>query len=337
MSLLLRTIAALLALVSSSAFSQNTSVTSLPRTEYGHPNFQGYWQNLHQTPLERPVELGEKQSYTGQEVSVLIEQANAKLDMKYEALDPERGAPQEGMVTQQADDNYDDVKIDVAVVNGEYRTSFLVDPPDGRIPYIEYPPPPGLEFLFTLMASGRMYDGPEAAWPTERCLIAGPLLSMMFQRGLSPFAQIVQTKDYLMILGEYPYDARIIRIDGEHLAQGFPKWMGDSIAHWEDDTLVIHTEKIRPEQSFDPLYSTERTEIVERLTLAEDNTILYEFTVTDPDLYRQPFTAQIPFIRMPSGQVLYEYACHEGNYSFASTLRGARVAERQNELEQGAN
>ena len=113
--------------------------------------------------------------------------------------------------------------------------------------------------------------------------------------------------------------------------------MGDSIAHWDGDTLVIHTEKIRGEQSFPPILSSERTEIVERLSLAKDNIILYEYTVTDSALYTQPFTAQIPFVRMPAGQALYEYACHEGNYSFAGTLRGARVEERQNELGQRAD
>jgi hypothetical protein len=298
---------------------------------------QGYWQNLHQTPLERPVELGEKRSYSDEEVFALMEQANSTLDKKNAALDPKRGAPLEGIVTNQADDDYDELPIDVAFVSGEYRTSLVVDPSDGQIPYVVWPTPPGREFFFTLRESAKRFDGPEAAWPTERCLIAGPQLSMMYQRGLSPYAQIVQTKDYLMVLGEYPYDARIIRIDGNHSTQGFPKWMGDSIAHWEEDTLVIHTEKIRREQSFPPILSTERTEIVEKMSLAEDNTLVYEYTVTDSSLYKQPFTAQIPFTRMPSGQVLYEYACHEGNYSFEGTLRGARIEDLSNESNQSAN
>jgi len=323
---------ALLVLASSSVFSQANSVTPLSRTEHGYPDFQGNWQNLHQTPLERPVELGEKQAYSEEEAFALIEQARLNLLEKGADLDPGRGAPQEGRVTNQADDDFDELPIDMGVVNGEYRTSLIIDPPDGRIPYVEWPLPPGLEFFFTLRGTPQLLDGPEAAWAAERCLIAGPQLSMMYQRGLSPYTQIVQTKDYLMILGEYPYDARIIRIGGDHSDPGFPKWMGDSIANWDGDTLVIHTEKFRDEQSFPPILSSESTEVVERLSLMGGDIILYEYTVTDPDLYNQPFTAQVPFTRMASGQTLYEYACHEGNYSFAGSLTGARVEEVRSEF-----
>ncbi len=332
-----RMFCALCALVSSSVLAQSASISSPPRTEYGYPDFQGFWQNLHQTPLERPVELGGRRAYTDKEAAGLIQHANTGLIEKNAALDPGRGAPQEGRVTNKADDDYDEFPIDIAIVNGEFRTSLIVDPPDGQIPYLEWPLRPGLEFFFSLRATGQRFDGPEAAFAAERCLTAGPQLSMLYQRGLSPYTQIVQTEDYLMILGEYPYDARIIRIDGGHPEQGFPKWMGDSIAHWEGETLVIHTEKFRREQSFPPILSSEQTEIVERLSLAEDNVILYEYTVTDPGLYRQPFTAQIPFTRMPSGQVLYEYACHEGNFSFVGSLTGARVEDIQNELKQDTN
>ena len=109
------------------------------------------------------------------------------------------------------------------------------------------------------------------------------------------------------------------------------------MGHWENQTLVIHTDKIRREQSFPPIFSTVKTQITERLSLGENGTLVYEYTVTDPELYLQSFTAQIPFTRMHNGQVIYEYACHEGNYSFVGSLAGARWEDAQSELNSDAN
>ncbi|MDD9888821.1 MAG: hypothetical protein OXU30_00590 [Gammaproteobacteria bacterium] len=307
-----------------------TSVVSgqdIRRTEHGFPDFQGYWNNLHQTPLQRPVHLGNKQTYSAEEALQLVELEQQAMEERVSPLDPDRAPPEVGSrITNQADDDFDEFPIGIARVNGEYRTSLVIDPPDGRIPLKEESERD--DFFTMLVASGRYLDGPEFGWAAERCLIAGPQLSMMFQRGLSPYAQIVQTEDYLMILGEYPYDARIIRINGSHPEFTYPKWMGDSIAHWEDDTLVIHTNKFRDEHSYPPILSSESFEVEERLSLTPAGEILYRYTVTDPALYTQPFTAEIPFTRMEAGRVLYEYACHEGNYSWEGSLRGARVQER---------
>ena len=257
----------------------------------------------------------------------MVNQALLELNERASRLDPDRAPPEAGSrVTNQADDDFDEFPIGIARVNGEYRTSLIIDPPNGRIPLKEASERD--DFFTNLNRSGRYLDGPEFGWAAERCLIAGPQLSMMFQRGLSPYTHIVQTEDYLMILGEYPYDARIIRINSEHPEHGFPKWMGDSIGYWEADTLVIHTNNFRDEHSYPPILSTETFEVEERLSLTSEGNILYKYTVTDPQLYTQPFTAEIPFTRMEQGRVLYEYACHEGNYSWGNSLRGARMQER---------
>ncbi|NKB33655.1 MAG: hypothetical protein GKR91_11210 [Pseudomonadales bacterium] len=307
--------------------SNSSSAQQNPRTASGHPDFQGYWNNLHQTPLQRPTSLGNKRAYSEVEALALVDRAQQDLDDRASPLDPDRSAPDVGSrVTNQADDDFDEFPIGIARVNGEYRTSLVIDPPNGRIPIKEQSE--RTDFFTTLTASGRYLDGPEFGWAAERCLIAGPQLSMMFQRGLSPYAQIVQTEDYLMILGEYPYDARIIRINGNHPQRSFPKWMGDSIARWEGDTLVIHTNNFRDEHSYPPILSTASFEVEERLSLSEDGILLYQYTVTDPALYTQAFTAEVPFTRMERGRVLYEYACHEGNYSWGNSLRGARIEER---------
>lgn len=329
-------------------FAQSNDSTSIPRTEFGFPDFQGNWQHLTQTPLRRPVELGNRQAYSEEEVRTMLVEIQENLDKRNAPLNPNRGAPTEGVVTNQADDNFDEFPTSIAYINGEYRTSLIIDPPDGQLPLreeivgsrawsalrqrpgqYEEPgyQPSGDEFWSSLWQTETLFDGPEAAWAAERCLIVGPQLSMMYPRGLSPYNQIVQTKDYLVILGEYPYDARIIRIDGTHREPQFPRWMGDSVAHWEDDTLVINTRGFRSEQSFPPILSSQELEIEERLTLIDGDGLLYRYTVEDPVVYTRPVIAEVPFTRMAEGQVLYEYACHEGNYSFVNTLRGARIEE----------
>jgi len=108
--------------------------------------------------------------------------------------------------------------------------------------------------------------------------------------------------------------------------------MGDSIGHWEDDTLVVHTNNFRYEQSFPPILSSASFEVVERFSITEDDEILYNYTLIDPNIYTQEVIVEVPFTRMAPGEVLYEYACHEGNYSFINTLRGARMEELQAEL-----
>jgi hypothetical protein len=327
---LTKKIPSLLFLLSILLCYSKTFAQEIPRTQDGRPDFQGNWNNLHQTPLQRPASLGDKQSYTAEEADALVNQAEQGITERASPLNPDRLPPVAGSrVTNQADDDFDEFPIGIARINGEYRTSLVIDPQNGRIPLREESK--RQDFFSTLLASGRYLDGPEFGWAAERCLIAGPQLSLMFQRGLSPYAQIVQTRNYLMILGEYPYDARIIRIDSEHPVNGFPKWMGDSIAHWEGDTLVIHTNKFRAEHSYPPILSTDLFEVEERLSLTANDKILYQYTVTDPNLYTQAFTAEVPFTRMEAGRVLYEYACHEGNYSWANSLRGARMEEGNTE------
>ena len=294
----------------------------VPRTEYGFPDLQGYWSNLHQTPIERPEELGNKRAYSEEEALALVQSAMEVAEARNQALDPSRRPPSPGTaVTNQADDDFDEALIDIARINGEFRTSLIIDPANGRIPRRDDPSP---TLQDRWRAAGlRPFDGPEFAGSGARCIIAGPKLSLLAQRGLSPYAQIVQTKDYFIILGEYPYVPRIIRLNAEHPINGHAKWMGDSVGYWKDDTLVVHTNKFHPQQGGFPRGS-DQLEITERFTATEPNVILYSYTVSDPLTYTKPFTAEIPLRRMPAGQVLYEYACHEGNYSFGGMLTGAR-------------
>lgn len=136
--------------------------------------------------------------------------------------------------------------------------------------------------------------------------------------------QIVQSPGYVMILVEMVHDARIIRIDSEPLPEILQPWLGDSIGRWEGDTLVVETTNFNPKQQF--RNSTPAMQVTERFTRVAANRINYSFTVNDPDTFVQPFTAEIPMNL--TNDKLYEYACHEGNYSLPGVLAGARLDER---------
>ena len=138
--------------------------------------------------------------------------------------------------------------------------------------------------------------------------------------------QIVQTADYVMILVEMVHDARIIPIDAEH-HDDYAKWMGDSVAHWEGDSLVIETVGLHPYQS--RWSFTENVKVTERFDLLNGNKIRYHFTVDDPEVYSRPWSGEVAMNRRPEGDRMFEYACHEGNYAFPGILGGARRLEQQ--------
>ena len=178
------------------------------------------------------------------------------------------------------------------------------------------------------------YDGPEQRPLGERCMVGfgssggPPMLPVLYNNNL----QLVQNEDYVMIVVEMNHDARIIRLDSEHLGDEFSPWLGDSVGHWDGDTLVVETVNFHPQQSFrfaikHVLYMPPTAKVTERFTRTGPDEILYEFTVEDDSAYTQPWTAQIPF-RTAEGS-LYEYACHEGNYALPGILAGARREERE--------
>jgi hypothetical protein len=307
-----------------------------PQTEYGYPDLQGNWTNPWLTPLQRPVHLGNQQGYSADEVAALREEALERDSLRQAPLDPNRKAPPVGEIqNQQADGNFEIMPLEVARVNGEYRTSLIVDPPNGRMPLIENAAD---IYRHWLNAGYGPFDGPEMRGPLERCLSPGgplPLLIGSFggPEGGNPAGdnpvrnvRIVQTKDHVMIMSEYFSLARVIPLGDAHRRGQGSRWMGDSIAHYEGDSLVIHTNQFRPEQSTGFLRHSAALEVSETYRRTGENEILFRYTVTDPQIYRQTFTAEIPLRRLPEDQKLYEYACHEGNYSMPSILRGARIA-----------
>ncbi len=317
--------AALLSVYGPAQAAENSTAWEIPRTEYGHPNLQGYWTNTTLTPIERPVELGDKKAYTEAEALELENAARAFEQQKAEPLDADRAPPPVGgSIGQEADINFSDVFTNVLKVRGEYRTSMIVDPANGRFPFREDGRQQDIYAKWTAQGLGPS-DGPEARTPGDRCLSRGipPMTVTPYNNNY----QIVQNKDYFMLMGEMVHDARIIRLNKEHLPGDGKNWLGDSVGRWEGDTLVVHTKNLRPELSHFRLISTDQLELTERFEIVSENEILYTVTVTDPAVYTQPFTEEITLMRKAPADLIYEYSCHEGNYGLEGILAGARRQE----------
>ncbi len=314
--------------VLSPPIAKNNTDWNMPRTEHGHPDFQGTWRFGSRTPLQRPANLGLKQTYTEEEALELerkMEQRNLQLDM---ALDPNRSAPEQGgRIGQEADDAFlaHFSKPELVKVNGEYRTSIIVDPANGRLPIRH-----GFnDFTAKQRAAGLVdTDGPEGQPLSGRCLMFGAAIPSLVPIMMNPNLRIVQNRNYVMIMTEMINDARIIRLDDAHFEHGIRNWMGDPVGTWEGDTLVVHSKNFRPDQSFTrSIAISEDFEVIERYTLIGNNEIHYSFTVMDDKAYTQPFTGERILSRNAPEERIYEFACHEGNYSLAGILAGARRLE----------
>ncbi len=302
-----------------------------PRTANGKPDLQGVWTNKTLTPLTRSREFTEIQALSSEQVQRLESGHQDYLDAEFADSDPDRKA---GVGAQAGDDGntddgynefWKDLGTQIQRVDGEFRSSIIVDPPNGQIPYAG---DPRTRFRRDPNAPGPN-DGPEGRPLAERCLLAfgshsgPPMLPVMYNNNY----QFVQTDDYVMILAEMAHDARIIRLDDSPHQSGMKKWMGDSVGRWEGDTLVVETRGFNPQQSFRG--ASENLQVIERFSRVSDSEILYSFTVEDSTVFSQAFTGELMFNSRPARESMYEYACHEGNYALAGILAGARELERQ--------
>ena len=316
------------------AFPQSESPYLAPVTEFGHPNLQGVWTDQSMTPLERPNSLGLKSTYTSQEISDLEQARRASMERAQEPLSADRSPPPiGGTITQQSDVNFNGLVTKFVPVLGEYLTSRIVQPKDGRLPYLNENP----QDIFARRANSGFtrFDGPENRPANERCLGVPGQLPLIVQLPLDgPWRniQIVQNKNYVMIYGEYHTSPRIVRLNSQHFKPAFAKFFGDSVGFWEDGTLVVHTTSFRPDQSNRRLRSSERLKVIERYTPVSDSEIVLEFEITDPQIYSETIKSRLTLQRMASGQRLYESGCHEGNYSLPSILAGARRQEVEGRL-----
>jgi hypothetical protein len=297
--------------------SSSTKAWTSTRTPDGQPDLQGIWTNATLTPFERPAELAGKATLTEQETAALENRASEnRVDRP-----PKEGDP----------GNYNQAFFDGGTTWLSTRqSSLVVDPPNGRVPV-----KPAAE-------TQRDYDQSHVAdsythhttW--ERCITRG-VPAGMFPAGYNNAYQIFQTPGYVVIFSEMIHEVRAIPLDGRpHLPDSIRQWNGDSVGHWEGDTLVVDTTNYNGKGMIATsaatarirgIHQSEALHVVERFKRADANTISYEVTIDDPNMYSAPWKVSMPLTRNSSYQI-YEYACHEGNYAMEDILRAGRAKEK---------
>jgi hypothetical protein len=326
------------------ACAQQRGTWVMPRTADGRPDLQGNWTNATLTPIERPQ--GRARVLTPEEVADGEGQRLALIESLSQPSDPDRPPPPVGgILTGNArfdaasggTGGYNFFYIDagdaVAVFNGEPRSSLITRPENGRVPSITPEARQRLADARGERARFDEYDNPENRPFGERCILsfgsnAGPpmLPNYFYNNNYT----IVQTPSHVLIMTEMVHDARIIRMgDGPRLPAHIRPYMGDSWGRWEGDTLVVETTNIHPAQAATFYGASQNLRVVERFTRADATTLNYEFTIHDPDTFTEPWGGEVPFRRLD--ELIYEYACHEANYSLSNVLSGARAQERAGE------
>jgi hypothetical protein len=284
----------------------------------GHPDLQGTWSFSTLTALERPAEFAGKEFLTDAEA-----RAFAKLTIERSNRDNRDTSNRDADVGGAYNEFWWDRGTTVAMVRGKYRTSLIVDPPDGRVPALTAQ----AQERATARATERRAhpaDDPEDRSLGERCLMfnAGP---PMLPGPYNNFMQVIQTRDHLVIYNEMIHDARVIPLDGRpHAPAQVRLWLGDSRGRWDGGTLVVDTTNFTDKTNVRG--SSASLHLVERFTRADANTLLYEFTVDDPSSFVKPWSAALPMRNTP--EQVFEYACHEGNHALQGILRGARFEEK---------
>ena len=310
-----------------------------PRNAFGQPDLSGNWSNASRTPETRDPALGNRLVYTPAEVKAIESAADREVEEGNENVDPNLPAPKEGGEIKPGTNpiyaaagggvgGYDRGWLDpgsaVMKVNGEARTS-LITTPNGQVPPRKAGAPaapnPYAEFR-------QSFDSYETRSLGERCIMgfgrnAGP---PMFANGFyNNNYQFLQTPDTVAIVVEMVHDTRVIRLNSTHRTDGVRPWMGDSIGHWEGDTLVVETTNIPRRQAYRG--SWEHLTVIEKFTRVGKNRLYYQFTLDDPTLWEKPWGGEYEFT--PLKGAIYEYACHEGNYALAGILGGARYEEAE--------
>ena len=318
---------------------QGAGQENYPRTTSGRPDFNGHYDISTLTPFERPASFGNRQALNEEEVEELREREMGIRARDAESSDPDREAPEEGGNIGSYNDFWFDRGNDGFVIDGEYRTSILTYPEDGRMPSrtaegqrkadaapkFAWPERDGAWWLET---GDQPYDGPENQTLAVRCIYHQPATIPITPRVYNNLKTIVQTDEYLMLYIEWMHWARIIRIDDDHQLETLATFDGDSIGRWEGDTLVVETTNF-----MDQPHQPAQRRVVERFSPDPDGGLIYGFSVEDAD-YSDSYSGEMVWPK--SDQIPYEYACHEGNYAMSATLMGARVREAEHRAANGS-
>ncbi|HEX3888617.1 MAG TPA: hypothetical protein VHW05_14065 [Phenylobacterium sp.] len=290
-----------------------------PRTAYGQPDLQGLWTSLSATNLERAPNTPLTFATRAQENA--FEAAAAAASARGEAAGLGQGVSEWHQAWP------------MARLDGKLRTSWIVSPADGRLPWR----PEALRRYRALMeaAGNGAAANPEDRPPTDRCLLGSFASNTppMINPAVAAGKQIVQTRTEVAILSEMNHDLRIVRLgDSRHPARHPPAnvrlWMGDSIGHWEGETLVVETANFHPQEAFrGPVYMiSPDARVTERFTRTGPHEIRYAFEIDDPATFTEVWKGEMPL--KPDKGPIYEFACHEGNYSMPLMLQVARAAEK---------
>ena len=307
------------------AQSRTAKTWSVPRTPDGRPDLQGVWANNNMTPLERPAHFAGRATMTDAELADVKKRARELMDggdaffadelitailegkTKFTSADTQTG-------------NYDQTWLSERIFDN--RTSLIIDPPDGRIP----PAAPGAAERARGVAAARQGRGPadrvQDLSLSTRCIHAG---TPNIRAGYQSYFEITQGPHVVALRTEMIHDARVFPIDaGPHISRAIRQYHGDSRAHWEGDTLVVDTTNFSPNANFRG--AADHLHVVEKFRRVADDTIEYYITVDDPTVWSRPWTMMIPLKK--TGEQMFEFACHEGNYGLRGILSGARAQER---------
>jgi hypothetical protein len=291
---------------------------TVPRTSDGRPDLQGVWNFATATPLERPNELAGKAFLSSEEVAAFeTKTVNSR------STDRRDGGAQADIGRA-----YNDFWVDWGTrVVATKRTSLVIDPPDGKIPPLTSQA--AARSAARVEANRRPVEGPEQLNLSTRCILgfnAGP---PMVTGPYNNNVQLFQTSDVFVILNEMNHNARVVPLNGRpHIPPAIRLWSGDSRGRWEGNTLVVDSTNFGPmgEINFRG-FNSEKMQLTERFTRVDEDTLLYEFTVTDPMTWTTPWTVSLPMTK--SQDLIYEYACHEGNYGMFGILSGSRADEKR--------
>ncbi len=308
------------ALLAAIGMAQAAEDFQIPRTEWGHPDIQGVWNFSSFTPMTRPRQFGDREYMTAEEAAAVA----AMTEASFEALNDDGVG------------GYNTFWVESAGRGDNLRTSLITYPANGQLP----PMVEGTKVQFGGLGpdfngqrpvltpvGGIGKDGPEDRGLSERCIIGfnsgPPFTPSMYNNNV----QIIQNKDHVVIITEMVHDARIVPLDGRpHINDEIRLWTGDSRGYWEGDTLVVESRNFTNlTQSFSAFGSSENKILTERFTRIDPYTVDYEFTVNDPGTFKDKLIARVPMAKVDG--LMYEYACHEGNYGMVNILRGERMAE----------
>ncbi len=325
----LRHVATLVSFVGFALLGVPTADAQTPKTAWGHPDLQGTYTNKTTTPLERPEALADREFLTEEEV---VTREQAALDRNAELLQAAARRTQVGGNVGA----YNNFWLDGGT-RPTGRTSLIFDPPNGRLPALT----PEAERIRTAARAARAEaDTWEDLELNDRCLIwqAGP---PMLPSAYNNNFMVLQTPDHVVIQVEMIHDTRVIPLDGrDHIPSDIRQWNGDMRGRWDGDTLVIETRNLPRTEALaaavggDPILlraangrPDDTITVTERITRVDADTLNYEFTIDDPTTWVTAFSGEFPMRRLPGDELLYEYACHEGNYSMEGILGGERTLE----------